>query len=249
MLRSACPLFHLTKRFSHGCNIVVNRQNDIGLKCINLSNVKKRNVLSLETINELNSEIYDQDNIRCILLKADGPVFSAGHDLEELLTDKSSQIFKSMSELCMKIRSIPVPVVAAVNGAAVAAGAQLIASCDIVVASTKSSFACPGINVGLFCSTPAVAVSRSCNIKVTSFMLFTGQSINAQQALESGLVTFVSEVDTLDSKIDSIVNGICSKDKKVLALGKKLLLQQSSLDLTQAYEMASQTMMNNLTVS
>lgn len=231
-------------------HVKVNYDSSLGLKSISLNNAKKLNVLSRETINQLSGQVHDQVGLRCILLQAEGSVFCAGHDLQELLDIETAQmVFKSMSDLVMKLQSVPVPVVAVVNGAAVAAGAQLIASCDIVIASTKASFGCPGINVGLFCSTPAVAVSRAANLKVASYMLFTGDRINAQVAKECGLVSLLTTPDALDKETEAMVKNICSKDKQVLALGKKFLHQQNGLHVTSAYELACENMMNNLKVS
>ena len=242
-------LFWMTRRFCHMSHVKVNYDSTLGLKCISLNNVKKRNVLSYEVIHQLAGQVHDEVGLRCILLRAEGSVFSAGHDLEELLTEKAEQVFKSTSQLMMNLQKVPVPVVAVVNGAAVAAGAQLIASCDIVIASTNASFGCPGINIGLFCSTPAVAVSRAVNMKVASYMLFTGERINAKVAMQSGLVSYLTTPELLEQETESIVKNICSKDKNVLALGKKLLHQQNKLDLSSAYELACKNMMNNLKVS
>lgn len=243
---------HLAKRFCHVSPISVEKITSQGLKCITLNNPKKLNVLSYETINQLTGQLKDEVDLRCILLRAEGSVFSAGHDLEELLSEnrkKAENIFKCTSELMVKIENIPVPVVGVVNGPAVAAGAQLISSCDIVIASTNASFSCPGINVGLFCSTPAVAVSRAVNMKIASYMLFTGEKIDAKTAFKSGLVSYLTSQEKLEKDVESIVTNICNKDKKVLALGKQFLHKQKTLDLSTAYSLACQTMVNNLKVT
>nr|BAB14928.1 unnamed protein product [Homo sapiens] len=173
------------------------RQLD-GIRNIVLSNPKKRNTLSLAMLKSLQSDILhdaDSNDLKVIIISAEGPVFSSGHDLKELTEEQGrdyhAEVFQTCSKVMMHIRNHPVPVIAMVNGLATAAGCQLVASCDIAVASDKSSFATPGVNVGLFCSTPGVALARAVPRKVALEMLFTGEPISAQEALLHGLLSKV----------------------------------------------------------
>uniref|UniRef100_A0A5F9CDM5 Enoyl-CoA hydratase domain containing 3 n=1 Tax=Oryctolagus cuniculus TaxID=9986 RepID=A0A5F9CDM5_RABIT len=184
----------------------VARQRD-GIRNIILSNPKKRNALSLAMLTSLQNDILheaDSKDLRVIIISAEGPVFSSGHDLKELTEeqgrDHHAEIFQTCSEVMMLIRNHPVPVIAMVNGLATAAGCQLVASCDIAIASDKSSFATPGVNIGLFCSTPAVALGRAVPRKVALEMLFTGEPISAQEALLHGLLSKVVPEEQLEEK-------------------------------------------------
>ncbi|KFW82851.1 hypothetical protein N305_06178, partial [Manacus vitellinus] len=154
--------------------------------------------------------------------------------------------------LCMQvmtlIQKLPVPVIAKVNGLATAAGCQLVASCDIAVASEKSKFATPGVNIGLFCSTPAVALGRSLPRKVALEMLFTGEPLSAHEALMHGLVSRVVPEDKLEEETMKISHKICESSKSVLALGKATFYRQITQDLDTAYKMTTQVMVDNLTL-
>ncbi|KAG2459908.1 US6NL protein, partial [Polypterus senegalus] len=181
-----------------------------------LNNPKKRNALSLAMLNSLQADILheaDSSALRVIIISAEGPVFSSGHDLTELTSKQGPEHHKKIFETCAEvmnlIQDIPVPVIAKVNGTATAAGCQLVASCDIAVASNKSTFATPGVNVGLFCSTPAVALGRAVPRKVALEMLFTGAPISANDALLHGLVSKVVPEEKLEEETMKIVKMIC----------------------------------------
>nr|XP_004662431.1 enoyl-CoA hydratase domain-containing protein 3, mitochondrial [Jaculus jaculus] len=228
------------------------RQRD-GIRNIVLSNPKKRNTLSLATLRSLRSDILheaESKDLKVIIISAEGPVFSAGHDLKELTDEQSpdyhTEVFQTCSEVMMLIRSHPVPIIAMVDGLATAAGCQLVASCDIAVASDKSSFATPGVNVGLFCSTPAVALARAVPRKVALEMLFTGEPISAQEALRHGLINRVVPGEQLEAETMRIARKIASLSRSVVALGKATFYKQLSQDLRTAYVLASQTMVDNL---
>ncbi|XP_069621330.1 enoyl-CoA hydratase domain-containing protein 3, mitochondrial isoform X3 [Ranitomeya imitator] len=148
--------------------------------------------------------------------------------------------------LMTAIQTIPVPVIAQVNGLATAAGCQLVASCDIAVASEKSRFATPGVNVGLFCSTPAVALGRAVPRKVALEMLFTGEPISAHDALMHGLVSKVVPEDRLEAETMKIASKICQASRTVVALGKATFYKQISQSLEEAYKLTSQVMLQNL---
>jgi len=203
-------------------------------------------------LQSLKRDIFDNvDDIklRCIILQSKGPVFSSGHDLKELSqSDKKirEDIFKQCSEIMIGLQNVPVPVIAVVNGLAAAAGCQLIASCDITLASTKSHFSTPGASVGLFCSTPGIALSRNVPLKVASYMLLTGNSLNANEALLSGLVSKISEEEDLENLVENVINSIQSKSRYVLALGKKFFYEQLNQKLDVAYSNGEEVMVRNL---
>nr|XP_032639980.1 enoyl-CoA hydratase domain-containing protein 3, mitochondrial isoform X2 [Chelonoidis abingdonii] len=152
------------------------------------------------------------------------------------------------SQVMTLLQKLPVPVIAKVNGLATAAGCQLVASCDIAVASEKSRFATPGVNIGLFCSTPAVAVGRALSRKVALEMLFTGEPISAHDALLHGLLSRVVPEDKLEEETMKIARKICETSRSVVALGKATFYKQMALDLDAAYKMTSQVMVDNLTL-
>ncbi|KAB1254114.1 Enoyl-CoA hydratase domain-containing protein 3; mitochondrial [Camelus dromedarius] len=180
----------------------------------------------------------------------EGPVFSSGHDLKELTDEQGpdyhAEVFRTCSEVMMMIQNHPVPVIAMVNGLATAAGCQLVASCDIAVASDKSSFATPGVNIGLFCSTPGVALGRAVPRKVALEMLFTGEAMSAQEALLHGLLSRVVPEERLEEETMRIARKVASLSRPVVSLGKAAFYRQLAQDLRTAYHLASQTMVDNL---
>uniref|UniRef100_A0A2K6Q6X0 Enoyl-CoA hydratase domain-containing protein 3, mitochondrial n=1 Tax=Rhinopithecus roxellana TaxID=61622 RepID=A0A2K6Q6X0_RHIRO len=218
-----------------------------------LSNPKKRNALSLAMLKSLQSDILhdaDSNDLKVIIISAEGPVFSSGHDLKELTEEQGcdyhAEVFQTCSKVMMLIRNHPVPVIAMVNGLATAAGCQLVASCDIAVASDKSSFATPGVNIGLFCSTPGVALARAVPRKVALEMLFTGEPISAQQALLHGLLSKVVPEAELQEETMRIARKIASLSRPVVSLGKATFYKQLPQDLGTAYYLTSQAMVDNL---
>ncbi|XP_072097314.1 enoyl-CoA hydratase domain-containing protein 3, mitochondrial isoform X2 [Mobula birostris] len=224
-----------------------------GIRKIVLNNPKKRNALSLAMLESLHTDLLhevESNDLRVIVISAEGPVFSSGHDLKELTSaqggDHHVQVFTLCSEVMTLLQDIPVPVIAKVNGLATAAGCQLVASCDLAVVSDRSKFATPGVNVGLFCSTPAVAVGRSVPRKVALEMLFTGEPISAQEALQHGLVSRVVPEDKLDEETMKIARRICETSRSVVALGKATFYKQMAQDRNKAYQIASQIMVQNL---
>uniref|UniRef100_A0A3B4X209 Enoyl-CoA hydratase domain containing 3 n=1 Tax=Seriola lalandi dorsalis TaxID=1841481 RepID=A0A3B4X209_SERLL len=203
------------------------RQQNNGIRRIILNNPKKRNALSLSMLESLRENILtdvDSEDLRVIILSAKGPVFSSGHDLKELTSAQGreyhTKVFHTCAEVMTLIQDIPVPVVAMVNGVATAAGCQLVASCDIAVVTEKSTFATPGVNVGLFCSTPAVAIGRAVPRKVAMEMLFTGTPISAHDALLHGLVSKVVPEERLEEETMAIAQRVCQASRPVVALGK-----------------------------
>ncbi|XP_042899034.1 enoyl-CoA hydratase domain-containing protein 3, mitochondrial isoform X1 [Parasteatoda tepidariorum] len=242
---------YLSRSFSSEANLTtVLEQN--GVRRITLNNPKKRNALSFAMLQSLQKNIFEniEDiNLRCIVLQSQGPVFSSGHDLKELHQSdqkKREEIFQLCSNLMMGLQNIPVPVVAVVNGLAAAAGCQLIASCDITLASTKSHFSTPGASVGLFCSTPGIAISRNIPLKAASYMLLTGNTINANEALQVGLVSKISDEENLESLVENVLQSILFKSRCVLAMGKKFFYEQLNQSLPSAYRHGNEIMIKNL---
>ncbi|KAL8596776.1 Enoyl-CoA hydratase domain-containing protein 3, mitochondrial [Nucella lapillus] len=224
---------------------------DQGIRTICLNDPKRRNALSLKMLDQLHSALSSESkDLRVIVLTHTGPVFSAGHDLKEL-TDKTGreyheQVFNTCTSVMNLIQDLPVPVVAQVNGLATAAGCQLVATCDIAVVSEQSRFATPGVHVGLFCTTPGVAVGRAVPRKVALEMLFTGQPISAQDALLHGLVSKVVPENTLQEETDKVAGKIREFSKEVTALGKAAFYSQMSLEKRAAYRFAGKVMADNL---
>ncbi|XP_058479504.1 enoyl-CoA hydratase domain-containing protein 3, mitochondrial [Solea solea] len=234
--------------------LTLKHQSD-GIRRIILNNPKKRNALSLSMLESLRENIetdVDSDDLRVIIISAKGPVFSSGHDLKELTWTQGrghhTKVFDTCSQVMTLIQDIPVPVVAMVNGVATAAGCQLVASCDIAVATENSTFATPGVNVGLFCSTPAVAIGRAVPRKVAMEMLFTGTPISAHDALLHGLVSKVVPEERLEAETLAIARRVCAASRPVVALGKATFQRQMAQGRDAAYATASAVMVDNLSL-
>ncbi|XP_061923073.1 enoyl-CoA hydratase domain-containing protein 3, mitochondrial-like [Entelurus aequoreus] len=234
--------------------LTVRRQNN-GIRRIILNNPKKRNALSLSMLESLREDILadvDGQDLRVIVISAEGPVFSSGHDLKELTStqgrDYHTRVFHACTEVMTLIQDVPVPVIAMVNGVATAAGCQLVASCDVAVASEKSTFATPGVNVGLFCSTPAVAIGRAVPRKVAMEMLFTGTPLSAHDALLHGLLSKVVPEERLEAETLAIARRVCQASRPVVALGKATFQRQMSQGRDAAYATASKVMVDNLSL-
>ncbi|XP_077400718.1 enoyl-CoA hydratase domain-containing protein 3, mitochondrial [Vanacampus margaritifer] len=229
------------------------RRQDSGIRRIILNNPKKRNALSLSMLESLREDILtdvDSQDLRVIIISAGGPVFSSGHDLKELTSAQGreyhTRVFHTCSQVMTLIQDVPVPVIAMVNGVATAAGCQLVASCDVALASDKSTFATPGVNVGLFCTTPAVAIGRAVPRKVAMEMLFTGTPISAHDALLHGLLSKVVPEERLEAETLAIAQRVCQASRPVVALGKAAFQRQMSQGRDAAYATASKVMVDNL---
>ncbi|KAL7738025.1 hypothetical protein ACLKA6_006379 [Drosophila palustris] len=226
--------------------------NVAGVREITLSHQRTRNSLSLDMMKSLHEVLLkDCDNLelRCIVLSAEGNVWSAGHNLKELDANDSehrSAVFQKLTDIILDIQKIPVPVIAKVNGLAAAAGCQLVASCDIIVASEKSAFSTPGAGFGIFCNTPGVAIGRVMSRPKSAYMLMTGLPITSQEAYVAGLVTKVVPEKDLDRTIDEITCAIKSKSRAVICLGKEFYYEQLNMPLKEAYASGKQKMMENL---
>lgn len=218
-----------------------------------LNDSKKRNALSIEMIEALQEEleyITTAKKHHAVILAAKGPAFSSGHDLKQLKWEVGAQKLQETFEKCAKmmllIQNMDIPVIAEVNGIAAAAGCQLVASCDVVVAGRSSKFAVPGAKVGLFCSTPGIAIARTMSRKVALDMLFTGDFIDAQKAFSSGLVSRVVEDSKVKEEALDIAGKVASLSRPVLAIGKKFFYSQVELPVHAAYRMATPVMVGNL---
>lgn len=229
------------------------RSTEGQLGLITLNRPDRRNALSLDLMLELIDclhEIGVDTGIRAVILAAAGKVFSSGHDLSEMLgrtVNDYRRIFDVCTELMAKIQSIPQPVIAEVQGIATAAGCQLVATCDLAIASEQAQFATPGVKIGLFCTTPMVALSRAVGRKRAMEMLLTGKLVDATTAAEWGLVNRVVPADQLESETRRLACQIAEASGFTVALGKQAYYTQIDLDQPKAYAYAKEVMaMNSL---
>ena len=225
---------------------------------ITLNNPKYQNTLSETMIKQLDDKLQQgsRDNsVKVIILSSTGPVFCAGHNLKDLNSKRAEsdrgksyyeKIFKNCSTLMMNITNNPKPIIAAIDGIATAAGCQLIASCDLAYSSDKARFATPGVNIGLFCSTPMVPLSRNVSKKAAMEMLLTGDLIDADKAQQIGLVNGVFTSDKLMQKVSEVAQKISSKSMKTLKIGKKAFYKQREMSLKDAYDFTSAVMTENM---
>ena len=187
---------------------------------------------------------------RVVVLAANGKAFCPGHNLKEMIATPDlayyQQLFAQCSRVMLAIQQLPVPVIARVQGIATAAGCQLVAQCDLAVASTDAKFAVSGVNLGLFCSTPSVPLVRNMATKHAMEMLMTGDFISAQQALERGLVNRAVAPDQLDAEVEKLVANILAKPRTAIAMGKDLVYRQREMGMAAAYQLAGQTMAVNM---
>ena len=223
-----------------------------GIAVLTLNNPRKRNALSNAVLVALKSHlerIKGDPAVRVVVLRSKGPVFSSGHDLNEMVDgDEESYtgIFADCTDVMESIRLLPKPVIAQVQGLATAAGCQLVATCDLAVASETASFATPGVQIGLFCTTPGVAVSRTVMPKKAMEMLLTGTPLSAQEALEFGLVNRVVPPEELEQSVMELARRISSASSQTLAMGKPAFYQQLDMDRPAAYGFAQRVMVENL---
>ncbi len=218
---------------------------------LTLNHPEKRNALSramLESLKEHLARIADDASVKVVMLRAAGPVFSAGHDLRELVGEDEKEyasLFALCTDVMEAIRNLPQPVIAQVHGVATAAGCQLAATCDLVVAAEDATFATPGVKIGLFCTTPAVALARAVTPKKALEMLLTGSAISAQEAERAGLVNRVVPAARLAEETMKLAQQICTASSYTVALGKKAFYEQLPLDRPAAYEVAQKAMVQN----
>jgi len=233
--------------------LVLRQQDERGVVALTLNRPQAFNALSEAMLAALGAEfeaIGRDESARVVVLGASGKAFSAGHDLKEMRAEPSlayyQRLFASCTQVMLAVQRLPVPVIARVQGIATAAGCQLVAMCDLAVASRDAKFAVSGVNLGLFCSTPGVALSRNVARKAAFEMLVTGAFIDADEAKAKGLVNRVADAGALDAEVESLVATIVAKPRVAIAMGKALFYRQIETGIEAAYADAGQTMACNM---
>ena len=218
-----------------------------------LNNPEQRNALSIELMNEflkILDDLKKNRNIRVIIIKGNGPAFCVGHNINELVGDEwdihhFQRIFDICTNLMQKLHKMPQPVIAQVHGAALAAGLQLVASCDLAIAESKTKFSTPGVKIGLFCSTPMVPLSRTVGNKKALEMLFTGRFFTAEEVEKFGLINKVVEVDKLKEETKNLAEEIAKSSLHTLEFGKKAFYHQIEKDESIAYDFTKKAIAKN----
>lgn len=236
-----------------GSDDLVLRHQHGGVRTLTLNRPKARNALSLAMLNALGQELTAANadpSVRVVVLAGNGPAFSAGHDLREIREHDDPDLYRDLFESCsmvmIQIADLRQPVIASVAGVATAAGCQLVATCDLAVAGRSARFATPGVDIGLFCSTPMVAVTRAIAPKHAMELLLTGEMVDAETAFRMGLVNRVVDDDDLDGAVATLAELIASKPPTVVTAGKATYRRQRGLSSVAAYEVASQAMVDGL---
>jgi len=233
--------------------LVLRERDERGVTRLTLNRPKAFNALSEGLLDALQTEldwVAADEGARVVVLAGAGKAFCAGHDLKEMRAEPSLAYYDALFERCtrvmLSIQRLQVPVIARVHGIATAAGCQLVAMCDLAVAEQSARLAVSGIGVGLFCSTPGVALSRNLSRKAAFEMLVTGAFISAREAMEKGLVNRVADDDRLDDEIESIVSAIVARPRAAVAYGKALFYRQLEVGIEEAYADAGHTMACNM---
>jgi enoyl-CoA hydratase/carnithine racemase len=229
------------------------RRDSNGIATLTLNRPKQYNALSEELLTELQTAlgaIEKDESVRVLVIAGNGAAFCAGHDLKQMRAAPCKayydKLFAQCSDVMKRIVRIPQPVIARVHGIATAAGCQLVAQCDLAVASDNAKFAVSGINVGLFCSTPSVPLSRNVLRKQAMEMLLTGDFIDAAAAVERGLINRAVPADQLDAAVDALARKILSKSSVAVSTGKKMFYKQLEMGLEGAYQYAAEVMACNM---
>jgi enoyl-CoA hydratase/carnithine racemase len=229
------------------------RQDRDGIATLTLNRPQARNALSMALMGDLLAALAalaHDPAVKVVILAAAGPAFCAGHDLKELRSQPGrashQAVFQRCSELMLAILHLPKPVIARVHGIATAAGCQLVASCDLALAAEGARFATPGVNIGLFCSTPMVALSRAVPRKQAMEMLLTGDAITAERAQAIGLINRVLPEGELESATLSLAATIAGKSPLTVKIGKEAFYRQAEMDIAAAYAYASEVMTENM---
>jgi len=232
---------------------VLLRDDDNGITTLTLNRGDKFNALSSELMGAIQRQLHDiadDKTVRVVIVKGQGKAFSAGHDLSELMTDPGEQamraLFKQCSNMMITITKLPQPVIACVQGVAAAAGCQLVAQCDLAVAADHVKFGTSGVNLGLFCSTPMVAVTRNVGRKQAMEMLLTGDMIDADKALQIGLLNNIVPLDELDGAVNDLAHRVAKQSTAAIRLGKQLFYKQIEHGLDAAYDMAADVITCNM---
>ena len=232
----------------------VRRERDErGVLRITLARPQSFNALSTGMLTALQGELdaaAADDTVRVVVIAAEGKAFSAGHDLKEMRAEPSQAYYEALFAQCaqmmLTIQRLPAPVIAQVQGIATAAGCQLVAACDLAVAASTARFAVSGVNLGLFCSSPSVALSRNLQRKAAFEMLVTGDFISAEAAKARGLVNRVAAPGALDAEVETLVAAIVAKPRVAIAMGKQLFYRQLEVGVVAAYQDAGRTMACNM---
>lgn len=232
---------------------VLLRDSRDGVVTLTLNRPESYNALNESLLSALATaldEIENDKSLRVVVIAANGKAFCTGHDFKEMRNNRSEayyrKLFSRSSDLMLRLMRLQQPVIARVQGTATANGCNLVASCDLAVASTEARFAVSGVNFGLFCSTPSVGLSRNVSRKRAFEMLVTGDFIDAETAREYGLVNRVVPADRLDAEVASLADTICSKSRVAIAVGKRMFYAQVEKDLRSAYEFANGVMASNM---
>ena len=239
------PVENLTSEILH-----VEREDSVVR--LTLARPEKRNALSVEMIARLDAAfqaIGEDRSAHVVILASSGSVFSSGHDLKEMhgrSEDEYAQLFSNCSTMMQRIQQIPQPVIAQVQGVATAAGCQLVAACDLAIASSQATFATPGVKIGLFCSTPMVPLIRSVPPKIAMEMLLTGQPISAERAFQVGLINQVVDPSELENTTLNMAKSIAQSSAATIGLGKAAFYRQLTMSSSNAYNDANATMTQNV---
>ena len=232
---------------------LLHTQDERGVVTLTMNRPASFNALSEEMLAALQQAldaIAVDTSVRVVVLGAAGKAFCPGHNLKEMVAQPSlayyQKLFSQCSRVMLAIQKLPVPVIARVQGVATAAGCQLVAQCDLAVASNEAKFAVSGVNLGLFCSTPSVPLLRNVPAKFAMEMLVTGEFINAQQAQERGLLNRAVAPEQLDAEVATLVASILAKPRAAIAMGKELFYRQREMGIEAAYQLANQTMAANM---
>jgi enoyl-CoA hydratase/carnithine racemase len=224
-----------------------------GVATLTMNRPGARNALSrplMAAMIDALDELEADKAVHVVVIEGAGPGFCAGHDLKEVRGTPTATFYEALfaecSRLMLRIQSLRQPVIAKVHGIATAAGCQLVATCDLAVADESARFATPGVNIGLFCSTPMVALSRAVSRKQAMRMLLTGEMVSASRALEVGLISDVAPAGTLDDAVQTLAFGIASKSPLTLAIGKEAFYTQVEMPVAEAYDYASSVMVMNM---
>jgi len=233
--------------------VLLRRRRNDGVEELTLNRPAAFNALSEELLARLTEtfeSLAGDDGLRAVVLRAEGRAFCAGHDLKEMRPHREKayfdHLFAACSRMMLAIVALPVPVVARVHGIATAAGCQLVGTCDLAVAARSARFATSGINTGLFCSTPAVALSRNVPAKPAFEMLVTGDFVDAERACALGLVNRVADDDALDEAVEDLVGRILGKSPVAIRTGKAMFRRQLEMPLAEAYAYAAEVMARNM---
>ena len=239
-------------------DILLEELTENGIMRLTLNDTKRRNALSEEMMDKLTKSLgraSKNDAVRVIIIAGIGPAFCAGHDLKQMSAGRNNddkgleyfkEVFSACSELMMSINNNPKPVIAEVAGVAAAAGCQLVACCDLAIAGESARFVTPGVNIGLFCSTPMVALSRNVSNKAAMEMLLTGEMVDSKKAEHIGLVNRVVDDKNLTESTMDMAMVIASKSRMTVKTGKQAFYRQKEMSLADAYDYASSVMVENM---